>query len=115
LFKPFFDRLAQANPATLLIGVWGRDGLELEKCLYGTTPGNEELVGAEMADVLSRLDSSSLAAGPSRFDYRSGEFRVLAISLNPQFFLVVLGGPSLIPGKVALAVELGREELLGAL
>ncbi len=115
MFKSIFDRMVQENPSIHLVGVWGKDGLEIEKAIYQPSLANTELLGAEIADVVSRMECSSVASGPFRFEYRSGNKHILAFSLTSQFFLVVLGDKDLWSGKVALAVDSEREQLLASL
>jgi len=115
LFKTIFDDIHSRNPETYLIGVWGRDGLELEKATYLPSEIDMDLLGAELADVLARLDHLEVAGADICIEYVSGQFRIFVYSLNAGYFLLLVSNQNLITGKLKFYLNLKKTTILSLL
>jgi predicted regulator of Ras-like GTPase activity (Roadblock/LC7/MglB family) len=115
VFDLLFEEIARKNPEIHLIGIWGKDGLELEKRCLNRAEMNAELLGAEIADVVQRIDQLQLAPGRFSLEYVTGRQKVLVFSLTNGYFLLVVAGPELISGRLAFYLSLNRERLASLL
>lgn len=109
MFKHIFDELYRKNPGIRCIGVWGRDGLELEKEIYHPGEFNFELFGAEIADIFSKI--SAIADVECHAEFHTAGFHTLVFSLTPQYFLLVHCRPEVLPGRVKFHVGLLQKRL----
>jgi hypothetical protein len=115
LFKTIFDDIQVHNPDTYLVGIWGKDGLELEKAVYLPPEADIDLLGAELADVVGKLDNLGLARADFLIEYVSGKFRFMVYSLNSGYFLLLVSGLNQISGKLKFYLNLKRESILALL
>ncbi|MCP5103300.1 MAG: hypothetical protein GY950_07975, partial [bacterium] len=101
MFENIFSKLHDRNREIIIMGVWGKDGLELEKKYFSEISGIDmELTGAELADVLSKLDTLKLA--PNKYFIKldfSGHF-LFIFSLTPDFFVVMITEQTVVPGRL---------------
>ena len=110
LFKDVFDSISGKNPEICLIGIWGKDGLELEKAVYAPADMDLELLGAEIADVVSRIDKTSLFSGEYGVECPYRGLKVNAFSLTDGYFLLTVSTGNVIPGKLKFYLELNRQK-----
>ena len=64
MFEQVFSTFYQKNKEIKAIGVWGKDGLELEKKYFAQLDKGDvdlEFSGAELADIIARLDSLKMS------------------------------------------------------
>jgi predicted regulator of Ras-like GTPase activity (Roadblock/LC7/MglB family) len=111
LFKEIFDAIRGKNPEICLIGIWGKDGLELEKAAYTPADMDLELLGAEIADVVSKIDKTKLFSGEYGMEYKYNRLKVFVSSLTPGYFLMVVSAEGAITGKLKFYLELNRSKL----
>ena len=115
MFKEIFDEIHRHNPETYLIGIWGKDGLELEKSVYLPPDADMDLVGAELADVVGKLDNLDLDRAGFVIEYVSGKFKIMVLSLNRSYFLLLVSARNLISGKLKFYLELKRDAIIAQL
>jgi predicted regulator of Ras-like GTPase activity (Roadblock/LC7/MglB family) len=115
LFKAIFDDIHRHNPETYLIGIWGKDGLELQKTTYLPASLDMDLLGAELADILAKLDHLEMTSNDVCIEYVSGQFKIFVYSLNPGYFLLLVSNPSQITGKVRFFLNLKKSSILSLL
>jgi predicted regulator of Ras-like GTPase activity (Roadblock/LC7/MglB family) len=115
LFEAIFGEIHQRNPETYLIGIWGRDGLELEKSTYLPSGIDMDLLGAELADVLSKLDHLEVAGADICIEYISGQFKIFLYSLNAGYFLLLVSNKNQITGKLKFFLNLKKDQILSLL
>ena len=115
MFETIFNDIHQRNPETYLIGIWGRDGLELEKATYLPSSMDIDLLGAELADVLAKLDNLEVAGADICIEYISGQFRIFVYSLNAGYFLLLVSSQKLITGKLKFYLNLKKSDILSLL
>jgi predicted regulator of Ras-like GTPase activity (Roadblock/LC7/MglB family) len=115
LFEAIFEDIHLRNPETYLIGVWGRDGLELEKSTFLPPSMNVDLLGAELADVLSKLDRIEMTGADIFIEYVTGQFKILVCSLNTGYFLLVVSNQKQVTGKLKFYLGLKKKDILSML
>jgi predicted regulator of Ras-like GTPase activity (Roadblock/LC7/MglB family) len=115
LFKPIFEDIHQHNPETYLIGIWGKDGLELEKATYLPPSLNIDLLGAELADILAKLDHMEVLSTDICIEYISGQFKIFVYSLNAGYFLLLVSNQNQIAGKLKFYLNLKKSNILSLL
>lgn len=115
MFKAIFDEIHQHNPDTYLIGIWGKDGLELEKEIYLTANIDIDLLGAELADVLAKLDNLELTSADICIEYKSGQFKIVVYSLNSGYFLLLVSNQNQVTGKLKFYLNLKKNAILSLL
>jgi hypothetical protein len=115
LFEAIFSDIHQRNPETYLIGVWGRDGLELEKATFLPPDMNIDLLGAELADILAKLDHLEVTSADVSIEYNLGQFKIFVFSLNAEYFLLLVSSQSQITGKLKFYLNLKKSAILSIL
>jgi predicted regulator of Ras-like GTPase activity (Roadblock/LC7/MglB family) len=115
LFKTIFDDIKSHNSETYLIGIWGKDGLELEKATYLPSSIDIDLLGAELADVLAKLDNLELTSADISIEYISGQFKILVYSLTSGYFLLLVSSLNQISGKLKYYLNLKKSNILSLL
>lgn len=116
MFENIFSKLHDKNKEIKMMGVWGKDGLELEKKIFSEAVEiNLELAGAELADIISKLDSLKLS--PEKYFiklYFYGYFLVI-FSLTSEYFLLMVTDPTVIHGKLNFYFNIYKNDLVAAL
>ena len=115
MFKTIFNEVQARNPEIYLIGIWGKDGLELEKSVYLPPETDMDLLGAELADVVGKLDNLEVTHADFHIEYVSGKFKIMVYSLNSGYFLLLVSGLNLISGKLNYYLNLKKDSLLALL
>lgn len=116
MFEEIFSRLHEKNREIMIMGVWGKDGLELEKKYFSQIAGIDlELAGAELADIISKLDSLKLAPEKYFIKLNFHGYSLLIFSLTPEYFLVVVTEKAIISGKLNFYLDLYKSNLISAL
>ncbi|MCP4218764.1 MAG: hypothetical protein GY765_29300 [bacterium] len=106
MFEHIFTKVHDKNKEIKLIGVWGKDGLELEKkCFSEAIAIDLEFVGAELADIISKLELTKVA--PENYSLKLGfnNYYLLVFSLTSDFFLIILADQSVILGKLKFYLD----------
>ena len=115
MFDAIFADIHAQNPETYLIGIWGKDGLELEKSVYLPPDADMDLIGAELAEVVGKLDNLDIDRAGFQIEYVSGKFKIMVQSLNSGYFLLLVSGRNLISGKLKFYLDLKRDSILAQL
>lgn len=115
MFETIFSDIHRRNPETFLIGVWGRDGLELEKATYLPPAMNIDLLGAELADILAKLDHLEVTSADICIEYILGQFKIVVFSLNAEYFLLLVSSQNQITGKLKFYLNLKKNDILSVL
>lgn len=114
MFEDTFGKIQEKNRELRCIGIWGKDGLELEKRVYSEFKVDVELLGAQLADALARFESISLSSLHQTIRVMFPDYVLLVFSLTPDYFLVVLADRNIIPGKIDFYVRLYRDKFISA-
>lgn len=116
MFEDTFSKLQEKNNEIKMIGVWGRDGLELERKYFsGTFEIDLELAGAEMADIITKLNSLKLSLERYFIKLHFHGYSLIIFSLTSEYFLMLITDPSIIPGKLNFYFDLYKHELTNTL
>ena len=116
MFEEIFEKFKDKNKEIKLIGVWGKDGLELEKRLYSDLAQFDmEFAGAELADIITKLESIKLSPENYYIKLNFYDNVLMIFSLTPDFFLMMLADQTVIPGKLVFYLNLYRENLISTL
>ena len=116
MFKTIFNDIHARNPETYLIGIWGKDGLELEKAVYLPPDADMDLIGAELAEVVGQAGQPGQSTHADfQIEYVSGKFKIMVHSLNSGYFLLLVSGKNLISGKLKFYLDLKKDSILALL
>jgi hypothetical protein len=74
-----------------------------------------DLIGAELAEVVGKLDNLDVDRADFQIEYVSGKFKIMVLSLNSGYFLLLVSGKSLISGKLKFYLDLKRDDILAQL
>lgn len=116
LFEDIFTTFHKKNKEILVIGVWGKDGLELEKQYFSEVGDFDlEFSGAEIADITSKLDGTRISPETFFIKLNFHKYFLIIFSLTPDYFLMILSGKDIIDGRLKFYLNLYKEEILTAL
>ncbi|MCX6578785.1 MAG: hypothetical protein NT166_01210 [Candidatus Aminicenantes bacterium] len=116
MFDDTFCKLHEKNKEIKMMGIWGKDGLELERKYFsGAVEIDLELAGAEMADIISKLDSLKFSLEKYFIKLHFHGYFLIIFSVTPEYFLMLITNPSIIPGKLNFYFDLYKHELIAAL
>lgn len=116
MFEKPFDKIRGKNPDVKLIGIWGKDGLELEKKNYtGDLDPDIDMTGAQIADIMSRLSDLKFVSDRSHFTLEGTHSNLIIFTLSTEFFLIVMCGKEVIMGKLLFYLGLYKDELIESL
>jgi len=115
LFEKIFDQIYENNPDIKCIGVWGRDGLELEKKIFTENPTDLELLGAQIADITVKFDSFKATSSRYNLKIEMEDSLLMVFSLTEDYFMVIQTEKTTIPGKLAFYVEVSKNKFISLL
>jgi len=105
LFNDIFFFLKSRVPEISYIGIWDRDGLEVERVHYDRHNFNTELLGAECADIVTRLSRASGGKAPGLLEARWQENVITATALKGSFFLLAMTTSPAIAAKTRFYLQ----------
>jgi len=111
MFSETFDAISQKMPEIQMIGIWGKDGLELEKKIFKSLNIELELLGAEIADVVSRIDQIRVNTQNFRVEIKTRSVKLAIFSLNHEYFIFLVGDDSLLFGRCKFYIDLFLDNL----
>lgn len=114
LFEDIFNQIQNKNKEIKCIGIWGKDGLELERMGYMEFSQDIELLGAMLADVLSRFETVTLSALNHMIRINYVDETLIVFSLTGDYFMVVLAERDIIPGKLDFYVKIHRDKIISS-
>jgi hypothetical protein len=122
LFEEIFNRFHEKNREIRIIGVWGKDGLVLEKKYFRELEQGEpaldidvEFSGAELADIISKLDQTKTSSGTYFLKLNYNNYLLMLFSLTNDYFLLIVTGADIIEGRLKFYLSLYKEQLIAAL
>lgn len=116
MFEEIFSRVYEKNKEIKVIGVWGKDGLELEKKFFSDLPDVDlEFSGAELADILTKLDNTKVSPETYFIKLNVHNHIMLLFSLTREYFLMILSSRGIITGKLSFYLNLYKPKILEAL
>jgi hypothetical protein len=118
LFEETFNAFYEKNKEIKAIGVWGKDGLELEKTYFEKSENinvDLEFSGAELADIITRLDHIKISPQTVFIRIQFHKYILIIYSLTTDYFLMILSDPDIIEGKMKFYLNLYKNQLISAL
>jgi len=116
LFEEIFAAFYKKNNEIKVMGVWGKDGLELEKKYFSEIKDIDlEFSGAEIADIASKLDSTRISPEAFFIKLHFHKYFLIIFSLTPDYFLMILSDKNVIEGKLKFYLNLYKEKIIAAL
>jgi predicted regulator of Ras-like GTPase activity (Roadblock/LC7/MglB family) len=113
VFETVFDKFHVKNDGIKAIGIWGKDGLELEKVFYSDMEDIDlEFSGAELADIISKLDNTKIS--PEQFFLKMNFYglHLRVYSLTPEYFLIIISDLDVMDGKIKFYLNLYKDDLI---
>jgi predicted regulator of Ras-like GTPase activity (Roadblock/LC7/MglB family) len=114
LFEDIFNKIQVHNNEIKCIGIWGKDGLELERQAYKEFTQDVELLGAMLADIQSRFETVTMSALSHMIRINYASETLIVFSLTQDYFMVVLADRDIIPGKLDFYIRLHREQMISS-
>ena len=116
MFEKVFDQIKGKNPSVKVIGIWGKDGLELEKKYYiDESDPDIDMTGAQIADIMSKVSNLKFVSEKSHFTLEGESSTLLIYAISIDYFLIVMSGNDLVMGKLLFYLSLYRNELIESL
>lgn len=116
MFENVFDQIQGKNPSVKVIGIWGKDGLELEKKYYiDESDPDIDMTGAQIADIMSKVSNLKFVSEKSHFTLEGESSTLLIYAISPDYFLIVMSGNDLVMGKLLFYLSLYRNDLIESL
>ncbi len=116
MFEKTFDKIKEKNSSVKIIGIWGKDGLELEKKYYvDKSDPDIDMTGAQIADIMAKLSNLKFVSERSHFTLEGELSTLLIYAVSADYFLIVMSGKDLIMGKLLFFLSLYGEEIIASL
>jgi predicted regulator of Ras-like GTPase activity (Roadblock/LC7/MglB family) len=116
VFEEIFNKFHEKNNGIKAMGVWGKDGLELEKSFFTDVEDVDlEFSGAELADILSKLDSTRLAPQKYLLKINLSNGYLHLFSLTTYYFMVILSDEAALDGKLQFYIDLYKDQIIASL
>jgi len=115
LFEKIFGEFHNRNKDILVMGVWGKDGLELEKHDFAEAAIDLEFAGAEIADIISKIDATRVAPMNYYIKLNILDYYLLIYSLTNDYFLILLTNKEIIEGKLNFYLNIYKDQLISIL
>lgn len=116
MFEEVFNTFHEKNEGIKAIGVWGKDGLELEKKYFSDLGDVDlEFSGAELADIISKLDNTRTSPRQFFMKLNFHNYHLRLFSLTSDYFLIILSERDVIDGKLKFYLDLYKDRLVSSL
>ncbi len=116
MFDEIFNQLHGKNKEIKLMGVWGKDGLELEKKFFSEIDNLDlDFAGAELADIISKIENMKLSPEQYYLKLNVGRYVLLLFSLTNDFYFIMLTDQTVIPGKLNFFFNLYKNKMIASL
>lgn len=114
MFEEIFNKIQSKNKEIKCIGIWGKDGLELERRAYQEFSQDVELLGAMLADVQSRFETITMSALNHVIHINFPNETLIVFSLTNDYFMVILAERGIIPGKLDFYIRIHRDKMISS-
>ena len=111
MFEKVFEKIKEKNSSVKIIGIWGKDGLELEKKYFvDESDPDIDMTGAQIADIMMKLSNLKFVSEKSHFTLEGESSTLLIYTISPDYFLIVMCGKELIMGKLLFFLNLYKDD-----
>ena len=111
MFNAVFDDLHRKVPEIRMVGVWGTDGLELEKKVFVPLKVDLDFLGAEVAEFITKINGIQPTPESVKVKLVVDSGWLYVFRLTPEFFLIMLADPTVLNGRVSFYADLYRSKL----
>ena len=116
MFEEIFSDFFAKNEAIKVIGIWGRDGLELERKIFSETGDIDlDLFGAEIADIITRIEGIKSSARTYYMNLIFENYFLMIFSLTKDYFLIILADKEMVPGRLVFFNEVFKQRIISLL
>ena len=115
MFEKIFDEIVEKNSSVKMIGLWGKDGLVLERKSYRDDDLDKDMVGAEVAEVLSGISKMSYAGDETHIRLETKDSYIFIFTISRDYFIIVVTEKDIIFGKLLFYIKLKERELFSFL
>lgn len=112
MFEDIFSSIQKKNPEVKIVGVWGKDGLELEKSTFSELDIDLEFTAAEVADIISKIDGIKILPDHFYVNLAFSNHYFTIFSLTSDYFLIVISDQKLILGKLQFYMSMFKEKII---
>jgi len=106
VFDQVFSDLHSKIPEIRMVGVWGTDGLELEKYVFAPLEVDVDFLGAEVADIITKINGIQPATESVKVKLVMDDGWLYVFRLTREFFLIVLTERSVLNGRVTFYADI---------
>lgn len=111
MFDRVFDNINRKVPEVRMVGVWGTDGLELQKKVFAPLDVDLDFLGAEVAEFITKINAIQPTPESVKVKLVVDSGWLYVFRLTPDFFLIMLADPTVLNGKVSFYADLYRSQL----
>lgn len=115
MFEKIFDGIVEKNSSVKMIGVWGKDGLVLERKSYRDDELDKDMVGAEVAEVLSGISKLSYAKDDTHIRLETKDSYIFVVTISRDYFIITVTEKDIIFGKLLFYIKLKEGEFISLL
>jgi len=115
LFEKYFDSIYDKNRSVKMLGIWGKDGLVLERKAYGDDNLDKDMVGAEIAEILSGISRLSYINDETHIKLETDDSFIWVQTINKDYFLIAITNKDIIFGKLLFYIKQSQKDFLSIL
>ncbi len=112
MFKDICEKITSNVANIISVGIWGSDGLELENCIIQPNQINFELFGAEVADIINKVNSTKEPNNNSLLRINYADKTLIISPVNKEFFYMIFAQNNVIISKLEFYLELCKEDII---
>ena len=111
LFEEIYKKIV-TDGSVMLIGVWDKDGLEVDKRIYKDIDKmNTDVIGAEIGDIVSRIvEFKYYDSYMVKLLYR--KFNLYVYSISSDYFMLIAADKNSIAAKISFYIELYKDRIV---
>ena len=90
MFEKYFDSIYDKNRSVKMLGIWGKDGLVLERKVYSEDNLDKDMVGAEVAEVLSGIARLSYSNDETNIKLETDDSFIWVQTITKDYFFIAI-------------------------
>lgn len=115
MFEKIFDEIYEKNKSIKMLGVWGKDGLVLERKAFLDNDLDNDMVGAEVAEILSGMTKLSYVGDSTHIRMETEDSYIYVVTISKDYFIIAITGKDMIFGKFLFYLRMKEREVLSIL